>query len=579
MKRTLHHIFLLILATSSLLAQPALFNQDAVRNSQISAFESINSEHLDFSPVFYGQGIVYIGNKEKGQVYDEEINEAYFELKYFPFKSESASVSNFSPALNVDDVHKGPSSFSQQDRIIYYTKERRFKDGRDAVLKILKAYKDEGDWIPDGEFPFNSDDFSNMHPAVSPDGSYMVFSSNREGGIGGYDLYISKYENGYWKKPENLGSAVNSFGDESFPYIHEDGSLLFASDGRGGFGKLDLFVSGIGEDNIWHLAENIGAPFNGKADDFGITISEDGKSGFFTSNRKGGKGKDDIYQFEALENIFNVVKKEVEVTTENFQFSTVTLDKESKEPIQDVEVYAIPIINNGSDFILSNFDIKAIDVVSEDEEIVMNLKPKEGALAKFLNISDDNGKSNFLLDRNSRYFIFAQKGGYISSQTAIDAVNIVPEITLLLNKEKPKVIAPTPVRTYKPEPYTLEQALDRRELVVFNEIYYDYNSANLKAGATKELDLLADYLIKNPQLRVELSSYTDARGERSYNQSLSQRRAQSAKSYLVRRGLSDFRIVATGRGENNIRNHCSNGVTCSDIEHQYNRRTEVKILD
>jgi outer membrane protein OmpA-like peptidoglycan-associated protein len=578
MKRLQYNIFIVLIAiVNTLSAQQTLFNQDAVRNSQVSPYHAINSAHLNFSPVIYGDGLVFIGNKEKGEVYDEEINEAYFELKYFSLNSESASISDFSPALNVDNVHKGPCSFSQQDRIIYYTKERRFRDGRDAVLRILKAYKDENDWIPDGEFPFNSDDFSNMHPAVSPDGSYMIFSSNREGGIGGYDLYISKYENGYWKEPENLGSAINSFGDESFPFIHENGSLIFSSDGRGGMGELDLFVTKIEKDNIWQLSQNLGEPFNSKADDFGMTITNEGSSGFFTSNRKGGKGKDDIYEFSTLESIFNVDGEVEKVVEENFQFSTVVLDKETKEPIKDAEIYAIPLVTNGTDLILSNFNINSIDVVSENDEIRINLKPKEGEVTRYLNISDDNGKSSFLMNRNKRYFLFAQKTGFFSAQTAIDAENIVPEITLLMSKEEPQEEESTSI--YVPQPYTIEQALDRRELVVFNEIYYDYDSAILREGATNELDLLSDYLLKNPQLRVQLSSYTDARGQREYNQRLSQRRAQSAKTYLVNRGVSDFRVVASGRGENNIRNHCANGVSCSDVEHEYNRRTEVEILD
>ncbi|MEE9374058.1 MAG: OmpA family protein [Saprospiraceae bacterium] len=580
MKKIKYIIYTLI--TTSVLnlsAQMPLFNEDAVRNAQVSAYEAINSAHLDFSPLIYEDGLVFIGNKEKGDVFDQEINESYFELKYLALNSEAAMIDNFSVALNVDNVHKGPCSFSQQDRVIFYTKERRFKDGRDAVLKILKAYKDENDWIPDGEFPFNSDDFSNMHPAVSPDGSYMIFSSNREGSIGGFDLYISSYENGYWKEPENMGSAVNSFGDESFPFIHDDGTLVFSSNGRGGYGDLDLFISKRDEKNIWQVAQNLGEPFNTKADDFGITVNAQGNGGFFTSNRKGGKGKDDIYEFAAQENIFNPKDRETEPIVENFQFSTVVLDKNTKRPIKNAEIYAVPIISDGSNFILSNFDIKSIDVVSEGEEIVMNLKPKEGAMALYLNISDDNGKSSFLMNRNSRYFIFAQKNGYKSSQTAIDAKNIVPEITLLMTTDKPKIVTPLPAKQYAPQPYTIEQALDRRELVVFNEIYYDYNSANLKAGATRELDLLSNYLLKNPQLRVNLSSYTDSRGRRDYNQTLSQNRAQAAKNYLIRRGIPDFRIVATGRGENNIRNHCANGVTCADQEHEYNRRTEVEMLD
>jgi len=557
------------------LAQSLILNEDAVRNSQIKLFSAINTPHLEFSPVMYGEGLVYVGNKEKGEIYDQEINESYFTLKYLRLNSESARMEDFSIALNSGDVHKGPCAFSQQERIIYYTKEKRFKDGRDAVLKILKAYKDENEWIPDGEFPFNSDNYSNQHPAMSPDGSFMIFASDREGGLGGFDLYISRYENGYWKEPENLGSAINSFGDEAFPYIHESGNIIFSSDGRGGQGQLDLFATRY-EDDIWQLSENLGKPYNTKADDFGITIASDGKSGFFTSNRLDGEGKDDIYEFSALESLFGDGNYLIRKTDEHFQFSTIVLDKNSKNPIKDAEIYAIPIVSDGGNLILSNFDVSSIDVVSENENIVLTLAPKKDINGQFLRISDENGKSSFVMNRSNRYFIYVQKSDYASSQTAIDATNIVPEITLLLDKKEDPIEPPTP---YVPNTYTIEQALDKRELVVFNEIYYDYNSANLKVGAIRELDLLSDYLIANPTLRVQLSSYTDARGRRDYNQNLSQDRAQSAKRYLVSKGVSDFRIIGIGRGENNIRNHCSNGVTCSDEEHEYNRRTEVEILE
>ena len=570
-------VIIMLCLLSATDAQGILINEDVVRNGQITPYTAINTPHLEFSPVIYNGGLVYVGNEEKQEVYDEEINESYFDLKFLKLDSESAMTENFSEALNIDDVHKGPCAFSQQERVIYYTKEKRFKDGRDAVLKILKAYRDENEWIPDGEFPYNNDKYSNMHPAVSPNGSFMIFSSDRGGGQGGFDLYISRYENGYWKEPKNMGSAINSFGDESFPYIHKNGNIVFSSDGRGGQGQLDLFVTQF-KKGTWQLSENMGVPFNSEADDFGITINDEGKSGFFTSNRSGGEGKDDIYEFSTVDNIFRSSGYRAFDVGENFQFSAVVLDKNSKNPIRDVEVYAIPIVADGSDLILSNFEIKSIDAVSNSEDLVINLTPKKDAMAPFLNISDENGRSSFEMDRTKRYFIFTQKNGYISSQTAIDAENIVPEITLLLDRKKVPVVVSAPV-PFVPKTYTIEQALDRRQLVVFNEIYYDYNSANLKPGATDELDLLANYLLKNPELRVQLSSYTDARGRRDYNQLLSQQRAESAKRYLMRRGLQDFRIVGLGKGENNIRNHCANGVTCSDQEHEYNRRTEVEILD
>ncbi len=559
------------------LGQGTILDADVVQKTNITAFKNLNTEYLEFSPVMYDQGLVYVSSQERGEIYDSEINESFFDLKYFNLNSESAAPMDFSKAINTTNVHKGPCAFSQQERVIYYTKERRFSDGRDAVLKIFKAYKDENEWIPDDEFPHNSDDYSNMHPAVSPDGSFMVLASNKGGGNGGYDLYISNYINGYWQSPENLGPSVNSSGNELFPFVHENGTIFFSSDGRGGEGNLDLFVSEKKGD-AWVEAENIISPFNSPADDFGISVNPEGDYGFITSNRKGGIGKDDIYEFESEMSIFKqkaTAPKPKPDLTEIFQFSTRVLDRGTKLPLQNVEVFAVPFIREDDKLVLSNFTIKSIDAVSNQEDIIVSLVPDAEISAQFLRLSDENGLASFALNRNKRYFLLAQMEGYKKAQTAIDAVNIIPEITLLMEKvEAPKIAVP-PVSS----PARVEDALNRRELIVFNQIYYDYNSAFVKVRAMQELDLLANYLIRNPDLRVQLTAYTDARGTREYNQQLSADRGQSAKRYLVNRGISDFRIIAVGKGENNIRNHCANGVLCSDQEHEYNRRTEVQILE
>ena len=561
--------------------QENILNAEIVNGTTVRGLSSVNTEYLEFSPVMYNDGLVYVSSKEKGDVFDPEINESFFDLKYFALNSESASAVDFSPVINTTNVHKGPCAFSQQERIIYFTKERRFSDGKDAVLKIFKAYKDENAWIPDGEFPYNSDEYSNMHPAVSPDGSFMIFSSNQDGGTGGYDLYISKYVNGYWQQPKSLGSSVNSKENELFPFVHSNGSVFYSSDGKGGEGKLDLFVTQLQDDGNWAQAVNVGGSFNSSADDFGISINDEGNYGFLTSNRKGGIGKDDIYEFQSESSIFTE-EKETSLVARNvdnlFQFSTRVLDRKTKLPIKDVEVYAFPFVVNEDQIILSYFNIKSIDAGTDKDNIIMNLVPRSDISAQFLRLSDENGLASFVLDRNKRYFLLSQTDGYEKTQTAINALNIIPEITLLMEKEE-ESLTESPPATIESANARVENALDRGELVVFNQIFYDYNSYEIKAGAMRELDLLVNYLSGNPDLRVQLTSYTDARGEREYNQILSGERAQSAKAYLVKNGISDFRIIAVGQGENNIRNHCSNGVICTDEEHEYNRRTEVQILE
>jgi len=198
--------------------------------------------------------------------------------------------------------HEGPVAFSKNGNQIFFTRNN-YQNGQkktnrkgDTLLKIYTATRNGTDWANIKELAFNSDDYDQCHPTLSADGLVLYFSSNKEGGYGGMDLYKSKYVNGRWSEPTNLGPTINTAKNEVFPFIHQNGTLYFASNGHGGYGGLDVFSS-VQPDGDWRTPVNAKSPINSLYDDFGFILDQDAATGYFSSSRPKGNGKDDIYRF------------------------------------------------------------------------------------------------------------------------------------------------------------------------------------------------------------------------------------------------------------------------------------------
>jgi len=269
---------------------------------------NINSTYLDYSPAYYMDKIVF-ASARKRQV---GVNPTYvwdkqpFTDLYVAEKAPNLQLSNvhpFSDALN-SPYHEGPCTFNENYNIIYFTRNnlqnnKKIIKGKDATnnLKIYSATRIGDVWGNIKEFKFNSNDYSTGHPSLTKDGKTMYFASNRPGGYGGTDIYVTKQVDGEWEEPVNLGPSINTEGNEMFPYVHPDGTLYFSSDGLVGFGGLDVFAAEKQADSTFRII-NMGHPVNGPKDDFGLIMDEEVQTGYFTSNRKGGEGSDDIYAFK-----------------------------------------------------------------------------------------------------------------------------------------------------------------------------------------------------------------------------------------------------------------------------------------
>lgn len=271
--------------------------------------ESYNKYSSDFGPEITSTGILFTSSRNRGffsRVLNRRSNDYFYDL-YF---AESV-MKGGKPTYKVKPVrgkvntrfHEGPAVLDKEGSTMYFTRSnflngKRKTDGNGVNnLKIFSAKRVGKKWKEVEPLPFNSDEYSVGHPALTRDGNAMVFASDMPGGFGGSDLYVVRKEGDAWSQPENLGPVVNSLGDELFPSLTADGTLMFSSDGHPGMGGLDIFFVKR-EDSRWGEVRNAGYPLNGPADDFGTSMIAGKARGYMSSNRDGGEGRDDIYNFE-----------------------------------------------------------------------------------------------------------------------------------------------------------------------------------------------------------------------------------------------------------------------------------------
>lgn len=275
----------------------------------IGNLKAINSEDLDYSASLVGDGVIFTSTRSNQSQQNEKKRKNWkkkLSTLFYARLGEDGKLRRPSPLQGEvnDRHHEGSASFTKSGDKMFFNRSAPKKNRKGVIhLKIYSAIKVEGGWANVTELPFNGDNFSTCHPTISADGQRLYFASNRKGGFGGMDIYVSYFKRGEWGKPINLGPLINSSGNEVFPYIAEDDILYFSSDSQGGHGGLDIFRSKKlnDSDRSWKHKQNLGLPFNSKGDDFGFYVNEEYSAGLFTSSRAGGKGRDDIYFWQLKE--------------------------------------------------------------------------------------------------------------------------------------------------------------------------------------------------------------------------------------------------------------------------------------
>ncbi len=503
-----------------------------------------NTNQAEFGPIKIGDELILTSSK-KPLIYKNN-GLPFLGLYKARLKSpgEIEKLELFSANLLDANANEGTPAFSKDGNTMVFARGNsgKSKDPSPDVDLYISTKRD-GNWSTPERLAISDSIGWDGSPAFSRDGKTLYFSSNRRGGKGGLDLYRAPMDNsGRFGRPINLGSTINTRGNELFPYVSEDGKLYFSSDGHPSLGGLDLFVASRSGDEI--QIEHLGVPINSVGDDFGLFLA-DSTQGYFSSNRVGGKGDDDIYYFESTGSEDRWWSNEIMISESGeaakvalYHLRTQIVNARNK-PIAKAKVgikrngEIQPVLFSNAEGYLDIIDLNPADQISFNAS-------KEKYLTK---------RSEFLMD-----------GREIPKQ--------------LLKKEL--------TDTTFDHKITLGLAEVGEELGALfdvNPIYYDLDKSNIRPDAAAELDKIVQVLKDNPAISIELGSHTDARASAGYNLKLSQRRAESAVKYIIEHGIEASRIKAKGYGETQLINGCSDGVDCSEEAHQENRRTEFKITD
>jgi len=490
-----------------------------------------NSKYSDFAASYYEKGLIFASDRDTGNLarYRHTWNSRDF-LDLYKVNADSASTDNvmkLEGEINTR-LHESTSVITKDGNTMYFTRNnfmdgKKYKDGEGITrLKIYSAEKVNGEWTNITELPFNSDSYSVAHPALSPDGKRLYFVSDMPGSLGQSDIFMTNIiGDGTYGPIVNLGKNINTMARETFPFITSDGVLYFSSDGHLGLGGLDVFATKIAFDDYDQPVVNVGKPINGPSDDFAFIFNPERKTGYFSSNREGGMGDDDIYSF--VEN------------------EPLVLDC-----IQDVSGTVRDRISNE---VLAGATVKVID--EENNEISST-------------ITDSNGNYFLQLDCSKGNFVRASRDGYVPAEEYLGKSNGKPRI-IDFYLERDLV--------------TGGFGDDLAKLLQLSTIYFDLNKYNIRPDAEIEIQKVIVAMEKYPSLKIKVNSHTDSRGDDAYNLWLSQKRAESTVKYMISKGIAKDRLQGEGFGETRLVNECMNGVRCSEEQHQLNRRSEFIIFE
>lgn len=557
-----------------------------------------NSLQADYSPSVFDNKIVFSSTRILSKEIDGYTAENYSRLYYYddnrqkvlPFASELNGLYNI-----------GSTTFSSDGQEMFFTKNRDKVNSRGvATFLIWRSKKENGKWRTPLPAFDQKEEFNYVHPSISPNGKKLIFASDRDIN-NGLDLYLCQRKNisDKWSAPQKLPEYINSPKDEVFPVFLSDSVIVFSHETPNGLGGLDMYTSRFVHE-LWTDPVNLGKPFNSSFDDYGMMADDNFNQGYFTSTRDNQNGVDNIYTFikkpaqffdvtlEIRDSISGLPIQDVGIVyvqedlhsivyvTDSLGRIRITADKNKnagliiaykgsllktiKLPIihqNDDEESFIPIVYNSKDFIISGTTINKKGQVIPEAELAFT--EEESRQTKKVT-SDEVGEFEIVTKPNTSYIVTAEKEGHF---TPVDKIN-----TGEYSREKNMKIDMT-IEIEKAEP---------EKSFLLKHIYYDFDKWNIRNDASQELDNLVSFLNQNPKITISLGSHTDSRGKDNYNLWLSQKRAESALAYLAGKNIDLSRIKAKGFGETILVNHCSNGANCSEEEHQANRRTEITIL-
>jgi outer membrane protein OmpA-like peptidoglycan-associated protein/tetratricopeptide (TPR) repeat protein len=636
---------------------------------------SFNSKKSDISAALNDSLLLIVSNKKgkeskalAGDWRSRSFNKVYV-------AQDSSSAGN----ANVKGIKKAKFKCKSQNNSVAYsstTKELisagskfvKSNGKKEIQIKLYSTtYPAKGKKVIT-ELPFNSDSFSNAQPALSADGNTLYFVSNRPGGFGGSDIYVSKKSGDKWGAPVNLGAEVNTPHDEVYPTVDKDNILYFSSNGFDGLGGLDIYKSSF-KDSKWQRPENLHAPVNSNFDDFAMVVDKTGKAGYLTSNRSGGLGDADIYSFtfDPSKLDYKILvkttdansKSPIATATASLSCKTTEAEKFTADALGEtrvvvkgsskckLEISAPGYKTISRDITRDNAGVMEVSMTPDVMKLTVFVKEKESGLplndvsialkgsdnAEISFTTDINGKIEanivsdnyevFSKDYNSindkissseagnninREYVISKKDFSVNVPLTANCFSSQVKVTDLKTGEsfvvKPDVTGGLHLDLRLNNKYIIEHNLRTDTISTENlfpgdvvegpckfnvgqtwivkHAFYDLNKTNIRKDAAEQLDNLVRIMTEHPSLEIQLASHTDCRGGARSNDELSLNRTKAAIDYIVGKGIKLKRIAAAGFGERKLLNNCKcepkNDSTCSEDEHQINRRTEVKVL-
>ena len=495
---------------------------------------AINSEYSDFSPMFLDSSQVVFASAQDSSFFNTRKykwnDQPYLDLYVAKINEESQDLKDavkFSKKINTK-YHEASVTFSPDNSTMYFTRNnygKKLKRDKNGInnLKIYMSKKVGDEWTEAIELPFNSDEYSTGHPALSPDGKQLYFVSDMPGSIGDTDLFVvDVLDSNNFSEPRNLGPEINTDKREMFPFFNGK-KLYFSSDGRTGLGGLDVFEADYTEEEGFGEAINVGQPVNSNKDDFSYIVDEETQKGFFASNREGGKGDDDIYSFERL-------------------------------LLEEVPANMNAIAGVVTELVTGDLMPQALVVLLDEN----NIKLKE------VETGEDGSFMFEDLDAITKYIIKTQKGEYFDNEMEV------------ATKENDTISADISMKRLE-ELIAVEDGIKKLKTEM---IHFDFDKSYIRTDAAIELDKMVAVMNEYPEMVIKIESHTDSRGSRAYNEYLSDNRAKSSRDYLIEKGIAPERIEsAIGYGEDRLINECDGTVRCTEQAHYLNRRSEFIIVN
>ena len=484
----------------------------------------INSKFSDYGTFIHNNTVYFASARDTGNFTQRKHTWTgeHFTNLYQSAIDENFNLSapkEFKSKINTKFNESTPV-FTKDGKTVYFTRnnynngKKGKNDSQVTLLKIYKATLENGEWTNITELPFNSDNYSTAHPALSADEKTLYFASDMPGTYGQSDIYKVSISNGKFGNPENLGPTINTEGKETFPYVTSDNEIYFASDGHPGLGGLDVFVGKLDQSGVSNI-QNLGSDINSPQDDFGYIIDENSKKGFFTSNRPGGQGSDDIYKFLETRSLHC-----------SQELTGTVISVATAEALANTKLFLYDARHN---------------LVSST-------------------ISDPKGFYSFVVDCGKVYFVRAEKENYATKEEPVT-----------ISKENGKTDLPIALEGSE---CRLTIGDDLGKCFNITNIYFDLDKSTITPKAVIDLEKILDVLTQYPLMKLDIRSHTDSRASYKYNEALSERRAKSTIEWLVKNGVDKSRLTGKGYGESQLVNRCSDGVKCSEEEHQMNRRSE-----